>query len=245
MAQEETFSILDSVDSTNNYAMAQVHAGLATHGKAWFCNSQESGKGQRGKGWHSNPGENILMSILVQPPTGSRSPEFSFNAAISLACVHFLNDLTHLPWKVKWPNDIYWGDRKAGGILIENVIQGNSWNWSVIGIGINVNQETFPGTLTNPVSLKLINSKTYSPVDLARELQLQVLKYVEEGRNNPVDTLARYNEHLYKKGESVRLKKGTIVFGTTIREIDLQGQLVTQDAIERHFHFGEVEWLFP
>ena len=139
----EMFTVLDTVDSTNNYAMAQAHAGLAIHGSAWFAKEQTAGKGQRGKQWESRRGENIAISIVFMP-TGLRPDQlFMLSVAVSLGCYDFFTAAAGNKTSVKWPNDIFWGDRKAGGILIENIIQGNTWKYAVIGIGININQIEF------------------------------------------------------------------------------------------------------
>ena len=173
------FHYLDTTDSTNNYAMRMVHEGLAKHGMAWFAHEQTAGKGQRGKKWNSNPGENIMMSIAFNPPKAFFAAPFLFNAVITVACRDFFDKLIPDALKIKWPNDLWVGDRKAGGILIENSYQGSYWNWSVVGIGFNVNQQEFSNQLKNPVSLRQLTGKSYDAVQLARELQLMLLDAIE------------------------------------------------------------------
>lgn len=244
MEQYARFSILDSVDSTNNYAMGQIHAGLAKHGMAWFANSQTAGKGQRGKAWQSNPGENILMSIAIEPSPGMEAHRFSFNASIALACISFLQSVTGESFTIKWPNDLYWRDRKAGGILIENIIQGNQWKWCIAGIGININQERFPMNLLNPVSLTKITGRQYDPTVLARQLHTHILEKIAQLQHEPAaKVMDEYNSFLYKKDCEVQLRKNNIVFKTNLKEVDQFGNLLTVDAIERSFIFGEVEWV--
>jgi len=102
--------------------------------------------------------------------------------------------------KIKWPNDLYWRDRKAGGILIDNHIKGNKWQYSVIGMGININQTFFPAELQRPVSLKQITGQHHDPIELARELCACLDKrftQLQEGKMGI--QLAEYNSHLYKK----------------------------------------------
>ncbi|MBK6828679.1 MAG: biotin--[acetyl-CoA-carboxylase] ligase [Chitinophagaceae bacterium] len=142
------FVELQSVDSTNNYAREQIHAGMAQHGQAIFAHEQWAGKGQRGRHWVSEKGQNMAVSILLQPKSLPISRQFELSAAIALTvhqtlAVYLPEDLT-----IKWPNDLYWQDRKAGGILIENLLSshdqtGSSWNWAIAGIGININQTQF------------------------------------------------------------------------------------------------------
>jgi len=245
MEQYEIFSILDSVDSTNNYAMAQVRAGLASHGRAWFAHNQTAGKGQRGKGWQSNPGDNILLSILIKPSERTDPNRFIFNAAIALTCIRFLHSLTTISFNIKWPNDIYWNDRKAGGILIENIIQGNQWKWSVIGIGINVNQTLFTSITGNPVSLKNITGRSFDTIALAKLLHTTILESIDQNKMSPVKIMQDYNSLLYKKDVEIQLRKNNVVFKTYIKEVDEFGRLLTHDEINRSFISGEVEWIIP
>jgi BirA family biotin operon repressor/biotin-[acetyl-CoA-carboxylase] ligase len=240
----ELFSILDSVDSTNNYAMAKVHAGMARHGMAWFAQEQTSGRGQPGKNWQSQPGQNILLSIAIEPPGVFSQRQFYFNAAIALACHDFFKKYAGEEITVKWPNDIYWRDRKAGGILIENKLMGKSWKWAVVGIGININELMFGKSVLNAVSLSQITGRNYDTVVLARELHELILTILNEVSASSFPLiLSRYNEHLFKKDQVVKLRKGNMGFETRIKAVNEFGQLITEDSVERVFNFGEVEWM--
>ena len=244
MNEPELFSILDCVDSTNNYAMGQVHAGLARHGQAWFAKEQTAGKGQRGKQWESRRGENITISIVFMP-TGLRPDQlFTLSVAVSLGCFDFFTAAAGNKTSIKWPNDIFWGDRKAGGILIENIIQGNSWKYAVIGIGININQIEFnPGT-TNATSLKQITHKDHDTVALAKKLYASVMKRIEEMNTDSFSSLLQeYNLHLYKLNSLVTLKKAGVIFKAEITGVKDNGKLLTAGVSDNEFDFGEVEWL--
>src|SRR5690349_5898262 len=116
------FHLLEQVNSTNMYAMDKVYAGLAGEGDVFFTNFQSTGKGQRGKTWHSAPNESILMSVVLNTTRLSPSQSFRLSAAVAVAVKDFLQKLTTEKVYIKWPNDIYINDRKAGGILIENVL---------------------------------------------------------------------------------------------------------------------------
>jgi BirA family biotin operon repressor/biotin-[acetyl-CoA-carboxylase] ligase len=145
---------------------------------------------------------------------------------------------------IKWPNDLYWRDRKIGGILIENILQGDKWKFAIAGIGININQTEFPEFLPNPVSLKQITGKTFSPVDLANELCNKIEEKYQQLQTGGFDNLLReYNKNLFRKNEKVKLKKENIVFEATIIEVTTDGQLHTKDAIDNYFNFGEIEWI--
>ncbi|MEO6733944.1 MAG: biotin--[acetyl-CoA-carboxylase] ligase [Ferruginibacter sp.] len=239
-----SFTILKQVDSTNNYAMAKVHAGMAKHGSAWFCNHQTGGKGQRGKVWETGEGLNIALTVILNPKRLNITHPFQLLTAIALASIDFFSAYAGDETRVKWPNDIYWRDRKAGGVLIENKFSGKEWKWAVVGIGVNINQTHFDHRLKNPVSLIQVTGKKYDEAALAQQLHQLILKRTEELLTKPYEMLlAEYNRHLYKVNESARLKKKNIVFETVIRGVSPQGQLLTIDTIERHYDFGEVEWI--
>ena len=245
MPQESAlFYLLDSVDSTNNYAMANVHAGLATHGMAWFANEQTQGKGQRGKGWNAEPGQNIILSIVIKPPPIFRAQPFFLSSLVAIACAEFLQKNCAQTISIKWPNDLYWRDRKAGGILIENNFSGDQWKWAVIGIGINVNQTQFSPDLKNPVSIQEIAGKELDPELLTRQLHQIILDKVNSADDEAIKLLLpAYNARLFKQGQQVRLKQGSAVFTTTIKAVNEAGQLITYDTMERTFDHGMVEWL--
>ena len=162
--------------------------------------------------------------------------------AVSNACYDFLNSYCKNDVKIKWPNDIYIRDRKAGGILIENIYRGNLWKWAVVGIGVNINQVDFPEPLKNAISLKKITGDQYDAILLAKELYQMVLHSVALiKRSSLPEILKSYNSKLFMLNEKVRSKKENIVFETTIKGVNENGQLITGDS--RQFNFGEVEWV--
>jgi BirA family biotin operon repressor/biotin-[acetyl-CoA-carboxylase] ligase len=244
MSSKELFTILDDVESTNNYAMAQLHEGLAVHGQAWFARHQWGGRGQRGNNWLSKKDENLIMTVVLKPSNIFKSNLFLFNMAVAGICHRFFANVAGAATTLKWPNDIYYNDRKAGGILIENVFSSKEWNWAVVGIGINVNQINFDEANKNATSLRNICNQVFDPIELAKKLYLELM----QGTADITDVsmgyyFDYYNKHLYKRGEIAKLKKDNIIFNTCIKEVNTQGQLVTLDAIERHFASGEIKWL--
>jgi BirA family biotin operon repressor/biotin-[acetyl-CoA-carboxylase] ligase len=227
--------------------MAEIHAGMAKHGMAWLAIDQTAGKGQRGKIWQSEPGKNIAMSLSLQPNAFKITDQFYLSMLMALACQDFINGIESLKAKIKWPNDIYCNDRKAGGILIETIVSGSNpvtWKWAVTGIGININQTDFDMDLSNPVSLKQLTGNNYDVLSLANMLYDLVLKRFDEmSAKNKEEILTEYNQQLYGCNEKVRLKKGNIIFETTIKGVNPFGQLITEDTMQRLFNFGEVEWI--
>ncbi len=231
------------VDSTNNYAMQQVHKGIGNHGAVFFAHDQTAGKGQRGKQWITSASENIAMSVLLSTQHLRVSRQFALSMAVALGVKDFFQKYAGDETVIKWPNDIYWRDRKAGGILIENIILGQEWQWAVAGIGLNINQGLFNKTLKNPVSLKQITGKQYNPTELSKELCNYLEYRYKQLIDNKTDLLNEYNTCLYKYGKQIKLKKDNIIFDCVLKHVTPFGQLVVERGVEQIFNAGEVEWI--
>jgi BirA family biotin operon repressor/biotin-[acetyl-CoA-carboxylase] ligase len=243
------FIELPSVDSTNNYALGQIHANMAQPGTCYFAHEQTSGKGQRGKSWATERGTNIVLSIVIKPDFLQPFQQFQLSACVAVGARQFFSEYDKDSLKIKWPNDIYWRDQKLGGILIENMIRsyeqkGGSWDWAVVGIGVNINQTNFAAQLKNPVSLKQITGTSFNQIELAKKLCISIDGFYKRLVNKETNAiLEMYNQFLYKKGEMVKLKKGTRIFSGMIKNVTPTGQLIVQHSVEEQFDFGEIEWL--
>jgi BirA family biotin operon repressor/biotin-[acetyl-CoA-carboxylase] ligase len=237
---------LSTVESTNNYAMAKLHAGMVDHGVCFLALRQTAGKGQRGKKWASEPGENITMSTVLAPAKSDAARlsahPFLLSASVALACYDFIKDYQAGELSIKWPNDIYIGDRKAAGILIENIYKGGSYTWAVAGTGVNINQEAFTFEGSRAVSLKMITGTTYDVVRMGRHLHQCLLDRFGSLAENGKNLLDEYNSCLYRRNQEVRLKKESIVFTARISHVSESGELITSGAIEQAFKVGEVEF---
>ncbi|MFY7901090.1 MAG: biotin--[acetyl-CoA-carboxylase] ligase, partial [Chitinophagaceae bacterium] len=170
--------------------------------------------------------------------------QFRLSVAVALACYDFFSRYAGDETAIKWPNDIYWRDRKAAGILLENVIRGVDWKWCIAGIGINVNQTSFAIDGKNPVSLKQITGKQFDIVLMAKELCEKLEARYQELRNGKQEALLlAYNNVLYKKNQPVKLKKGNANFYCTIDKVAINGCLEVKNAAQDSFDFGEIEWV--
>jgi BirA family biotin operon repressor/biotin-[acetyl-CoA-carboxylase] ligase len=239
----QPFIELSEIKSTNMHAMGQVLAGMAGHGAAFFAHSQTAGKGQRGKTWQSEPGSNLALSVVADSSFLSVHEAFSLSVCVALAIHDVIQIYTGDETRLKWPNDLYWRDRKAGGVLIENHIRGQLWPWSVVGIGINVNQTRFPEGTGHPVSLKQITGKDHSPLQLAKEICAALdIRYHQLLGGDFKKLLQQYNELLFARGRQVRLKKDNIAFVCTIDGVSALGELLVSGAMQESFRFGEVQW---
>lgn len=235
---------LASIESTNIYAMERLQANLAGHGAAFFAHHQTAGKGQRGRSWTAEAGQNIALSIIIDASFLTITHQFPVSSMAAVASYDFFSNYAGDETRIKWPNDLYWRDRKAGGILIENLVRGNKWQGSVVGIGINLNQTVFPPLARNPVSLKQITGKQSDPVSMAKELcHCLEKRFLQLKNGDEAGLLDAYNRVLYKRGEEVRLKQGSVGFFGRIQEVTADGDLRVSGGLKDRFRFGELEWV--
>ena len=195
---------LSTIDSTNIYAMAQIKAGLAKSGSCYTADFQTNGKGQHGRVWESTKGQNLLCSYILELNTldalknWTPADQIGFSAAIALGVRAFFAAFAGSETKIKKPNDIYFSDRKAGGILIENLVRGQEWTWTVIGIGMNINQSAFSSAAvnkvsSNPISLQEITNKNWDVKQMQKHLSealtTSIQNWLTEGDEKTIEAL--------------------------------------------------------
>jgi BirA family transcriptional regulator, biotin operon repressor / biotin---[acetyl-CoA-carboxylase] ligase len=239
-----TFIELDTINSTNNYAHQLIKQNLATNGTTIFAHNQTNGKGQMGKKWVSQKGNSITMSIIIDISSVTHN-QFPVLAATSLGVFTFLQKKVTQKCSIKWPNDLYINDNKAGGILVEIVKDSKiKKKWAIVGIGINVNNKTFDNELANATSIFLHTNKKHNVMLLAKKLAATVLEFtVYLQPQNHVKLLDLYNKNLYKQNEIVKLKMQNVVFSCTILGVDNWGHLLVVNAPKDYFSFGEIVWI--
>lgn len=165
--------VFDTLPSTNEFAINQLSKTLPSEGTVIFTWNQTQGRGQIGRSWHSETGKNCSCSVILYPKIRPKE-QFYLNMVISLGILDFLSDTSPGNWTLKWPNDIYFGHSKMGGILLHNVLQGDRIVSTVAGIGLNINQTTFPDWIPNPVSLSLITGREWDVLQLLQSILLKI-----------------------------------------------------------------------
>lgn len=223
---------LPTCPSTNDLASSMLKAGQAGEGTVIRSGSQTAGKGQRGNTWESEPGQNLLFSIVLSPGFLSVTEQFQLTLLSSLAIYDALS--TYIPegLRIKWPNDIYWQDRKIGGILIENSLRGQQVENSIIGIGLNVNQRSFP--VPSASSLALITGSIHSLDAVLEEILLHIEKYYLRLRSGQVAPVrATFVERLYRRDVPAMYEDGSLFEGI-IRGVDDRGLLLVEKAGQLH-----------
>jgi BirA family transcriptional regulator, biotin operon repressor / biotin---[acetyl-CoA-carboxylase] ligase len=235
-----------NTESTNTFAAGLLQAGLVSEGTLIHTNFQLAGRGQKGNKWESEDGKNLLFSIVLFPDMVSPGDQFIISMLISLGICDFLKMFIS-GCKIKWPNDIYAGDDKIAGILIESSLSGNSIINSIAGIGLNINQVRFPDHVPNPVSLKMLTGKDHDLDFCLKQLAICLDKRYkmllngnrDEIKESYISSLYRLNEwHSYKTTDSGQL------FGKII-SVTPAGCLQIEDKRKniREFQFKEVEFI--
>jgi BirA family transcriptional regulator, biotin operon repressor / biotin---[acetyl-CoA-carboxylase] ligase len=227
--------------STNEYAEKLIEDNNFFEGTTILTLNQTNGKGQRGNKWESEPGENLTFSIILKPNFLSIGNQFYLNIISSLSILKVLTKISS-GFKVKWPNDIYWYNQKLGGILIENKLKIPQIDSSVVGIGLNINQEGFPGL--NATSIKQISKKQHDIFSLLEELLYEFESYyLKLKTGDHKGLLKEYLKNLYWINEVHTFKSDHYFIGEIIG-IDPIGRLeVVVENEVRTFDLKEIQFI--
>ena len=223
---------ISSTNSTNTLLKELIANGQTP--EFLYTDYQTAGRGQTGNSWESEKGKNLLCSILLPPDKNL----YFLNIAVGVALLNVIGE----DFTIKWPNDIYWQDKKVAGILIENAIIGNEITYSIAGIGLNVNQTEWHSDAPNPVSLKQISGKDY---DIER-LMNRLLEAVHAVLNEPEqDVWAYYKAHLYRREGFWPYEDKNGQFLARIKDILPTGEIVLRDqkGKERIYHFKQIRYV--
>lgn len=232
-------------NSTNNYLKELLQTQNVDEGIVVWADFQSAGKGQRGNGWESETGKNILFSIVLFPGFIKAGEQFILSQIVSLAVANCLQEYT-AGISIKWPNDIYWNEKKICGILLENTILEDNIGHSVAGIGININQEDFRSDAPNPVSLKQITNRDYNLEEILKTVVDNINVYYQQIKIGKTDSLIKqYKESLFRKDGYHLYNDGESNFLARIQDVNSSGILIlrTNEGEERHFAFKEVKYI--
>ena len=237
---------LKEVNSTNDFLKNLLsNSKPLPEGTVIMAESQFAGRGQQDNKWHSQAGKNLTISILLKPSFLSLATQFDLTRAMSLGVFDALQPLLGNNLKIKWPNDIYYGDKKLGGMLIENLIQGTQIKNSIIGIGLNINQETFPDDASRAISTKQILQKDYDLRTLLSDICSHIEGWYLQLKAGKTDIVrATYLSHLYRLSESHRFKANGLIFNGIIKEVQPTGLLVIErDNGTAVYNLKEIEFI--
>lgn len=243
--EERSLIYLPETDSTNRYLQTLLASeNLADETLVW-TDFQTAGRGQLGNSWESEGGKNLMFSLLFYPNRLSANQLFVI-AELAALCVKRVLDKIVSGITVKWPNDIYWCDRKIAGILIENTLSGGFISRSIIGVGLNINQEQFCSDAPNPVSLKQITGTTYDRMNLLEQLRLSFHALREQLEAEGLEVIHReYLQVLYRREGFHLFHDANGTFEACIRHVELSGHLSLErvDKTISRYAFKEVTYL--
>lgn len=232
---------IESCPSTNSYL--GEHAARAPRGYTVAARVQSAGRGQRGNSWEAEPYKNLTFSILLKPDNFPAARQFELSMLVAIAVAETIDSIIG-PHEalVKWPNDIYIGDKKICGILIENSLQGQFLQYAIAGIGININQHTFLSDAPNPVSITQITGRQYDLDTLITIFADAVDNAVHNYDNNTDALLERFRARLWRAtGAHPFREPGGQPFIAEIRAISPQGPLTLSN--NKTYNFKEIQFI--
>lgn len=238
----------ESVSSTNLFAGKLIKS--AAESDKFFIRAgyQEQGMGQGGNGWESEADKNILGSMVLKPSGVSPENQFIITQAVSLGILSVVGNIVDRErLSVKWPNDIYYDDKKLAGILISNMISGSDIQWTIIGIGLNVNQLVFPAHVPRPVSLSLITGLVHDIDGLARDM-LCAIDFNLGQVIQPVSKIKiehEYQDNLYRLNQWADYLIGGKIIKAKILGVARYGllELEMEGGRKEFFGFRQIEFV--
>lgn len=231
----------ESLSSTNSYALEQISNNNIKSPSIIYAQNQTQGRGQATNSWYSEREKSLTLSVILFPQNIPAERQFILSQIICLALYQTLTKYTD-ETQIKWPNDIYIGEKKICGILIENALMGNRFAYSICGIGLNINNIIFPKTFS-ATSLKLATKKMYKLNEIFDELQLHISHYYSLAEQQQWDTINDlYHQYLYKKDKWCNFKEKNTIYKGMIVGVNNYGQLkVRQESGElKTYGFKEV-----
>lgn len=215
-------------------------------GDVVWADYQTAGRGQRGHKWSSDAGANLLFSVALEPAFLPVAEQFLLSETVALSLMDLLADYG-IPTRIKWTNDIYAGDRKIVGILIEHIYAGAHLAKTIVGIGLNVNQREFDPSLPNPTSMALQTGKKYDLREVLEHFVARLMYNYEHLRQGAKQRIQeRYVASMYRRGiqHVYALPDGTRFRGTIVG-VRPSGELIIdhEDGTRAEYLFKEVEFV--
>ncbi|MFD1141256.1 biotin--[acetyl-CoA-carboxylase] ligase [Larkinella insperata] len=236
---------LPTCQSTNDIAASLITNEAALDGTVVVTDHQTAGRGQRGNQWEAQPGQNLTFSVILQPSFLQANEQFWLNIAVSLGISDWLATYLNDRLKVKWPNDLYVEQRKIGGILIENTLYGYSIAWSVVGIGLNINQTRFQTATATSLINETPNECDFVLPDVLPSLLESLEKRYLALRAGQRDVLkTNYLQRLFRYQEESEFIADEERFRGMIVGVEESGRLAIQVGEKlKSFAFKEVEFV--
>ena len=235
---------IEKTDSTNRALWRMINAGsIPEEGRVLHAGNQTAGRGLGNNRWTSEPSQNLTVSILLKPVFLPPAQQFFLNKSVAIGIRNTLSELCpDEVFKIKWPNDIYAGNKKIAGTLIENRIMGQTYELSIVGIGININQTDFPASLPNPSSIALLCEKKFNVSEcLDRLLNNTGRQYDQLVKGHRTGLDDEYLSHLMGYRKRMRFKNEGKKFEACITGVDEYGKIILEQENRPAESFGMKE----
>lgn len=249
---QEQLILLPQTPSTNTYLSDLLKEN--PHQQAWtvvMTENQTAGRGQQGNSWFSTPGLNLTLSILLRPFSTPVQSQFILSELCALGVLNTLDFF--LPQSedkgklsIKWPNDIYYGDKKIAGILIEHSLTGQRIDYTILGIGLNINEPDYPDHLPNPISLRMILGRTIDCDIVYNHLLDELHRLYCHIESNTTEVMHDcYMQRLYRRSGLYPYRDKDGVFEASIADILPSGELVLArpDGTRSQYAFKEISYI--
>lgn len=234
---------LQDTDSTNNYTASLEKQSNVQHKTVIMASFQTKGKGQHKNKWISEHGKNLLASIFIKPSKLAIDRQFELSRLTALAIRDTVSYFLKKPVSIKWPNDIYVGSEKIAGILIENNLDKQLIERSIIGIGLNVNQQHFDSLTAT--SLFNISNKEWELPRILDYLLYRFDEYLDSLSSDQGSIHSEYDNHLYQRNEWIQMVNPAIgKFTARIKGTLPNGMLIVEDSDGEIHHFNHKEVFF-
>ena len=243
---------IKSCESTNVLAFDESLSLDLPEGFAWVAGHQTAGKGQRGNQWFAEPNQNLLVSYLFKPPHGLLSNQFYLSKCVAMGVISGIQNWSKqhighpLPTSIKWPNDIYVDEHKLGGILIESNFQSGKWAFSIVGIGLNINQTAFDGLRATSLRQWTPTQNTINISEVFKHICIALEESYELFTDQHFEEIDKvYHNQLFRRQEWHTFQDESGFFKGKIKEVDAQGliQIETEGQI-KGYDIKELNFIF-
>jgi len=237
---------LDAIDSTNDWLKEKFLQGNCIEGDLVWVNDQTNGRGQRDNRWISAPGKNLTFSLFKVFGKLLIRDQFLINCSVTLAILMALKEINIPDLSLKWPNDILSGNKKIGGVLIENFVRGERFSGTIVGVGLNVNQDNFD-LFPKASSILMLTQKEQHLDELLKRILEKFNDFFEQCKSeNKIELINQYQANLYMKDQWVVFENSDSTLKGKIKGINSKGKIKIEkeNGTVEYFSGGSLKLLY-
>jgi len=237
---------LDAIDSTNDWLKEKFLQGNCIEGDLVWVNDQTNGRGQRDNRWISAPGKNLTFSLFKVFGKLLIRDQFLINCSVTLAILMALKEINIPDLSLKWPNDILSGNKKIGGVLIENFVRGERFSGTIVGVGLNVNQDNFD-LFPKASSILMLTQKEQHLDELLKRILEKFNDFFEQCKSeNKIELINQYQANLYMNDQWVVFENSDSTLKGKIKGVNSKGKIKIEkeNGTVEYFSGGSLKLLY-